>query len=166
MRDYSSMKFKLLAGAVIAGAMIALVGPVSCLAADSTIAERSEIRAALEKWTKDFNARDTSQVCSLFAPDLISNYQGQPQGNFNSLCTQLKKSVSDPATSYHYALDLKEIIVSGDMAVVRLEWTLKMRRQNQSKEMTIVEPGLDVFRREPDGMWRIARFVAYSASGT
>ena len=24
------------------------------------------------------------------------------------------------------------------------------------------EPGLDVFRREPDGLWRIVRFLAFS----
>jgi steroid delta-isomerase len=25
------------------------------------------------------------------------------------------------------------------------------------------EPGLDVFRRQPDGKWRIARYMAYEA---
>jgi hypothetical protein len=25
------------------------------------------------------------------------------------------------------------------------------------------EPGLDVFRRQPDGTWRISRYMAYEA---
>jgi len=153
-----------IAGSAIAGvlfAVVALVAPSTCAEADSTLSAQSEIRSALEKWTIAFNARDSSKVCSVFAPDLISNYQGQPQRNYSSLCDQLKRSVGDPATSYRYALDLQEIIVSGDLAVVRLIWTLTLRREKEPTETTIVEPGLDVFRRQSDGAWKIERFIAY-----
>jgi len=155
---------RVIGGSVIVGvllALVALLAPASCAAADATLTARNEIRAALEKWTKAFNARDSSKVCALFAPDLIANYQGQPQRNYRSLCAQLQRSVGDPATSYHYDLDLQEIIVSGDLAVVRLIWTLTLRREKKSTETTIVEPGLDVFRRQSDGAWKIERFIAY-----
>ena len=72
-----------------------------------------------------------------------------------------RRSLSDGARSYRYALDLKEIIVSGDIAVVRLVWTLTIQSKGGQGEITSVEPGMDIFRRQPDGKWRIARFVSY-----
>ena len=48
----------------------------------------------------------------------------------------------------------------GDAAVVRLTWTLTIRPKDGG-EVTSVEPGLDVFRRERDGRWRIVRYIAY-----
>jgi ketosteroid isomerase-like protein len=61
----------------------------------------------------------------------------------------------------HYAPDIKEILVSGDLAAVRVRH-LKTRRTGGPKVET-TEPGLDLFRREPDGSWRIIRFLAYEA---
>ncbi len=161
---------------VIAGLLtlctLSLFLSASCIAKDSTEAARHEIRAALEKWTRDFNARDSSQVCSLFAPDLITNYQGQPEGNYDSLCTRLKRSLDDPAKTYHYDLHIDEILIAGELAVVRLKWTLRVRQEKYpqekssqaSNDLTIEEPGLDVFRRQPDGTWKIARYMSYPVS--
>jgi steroid delta-isomerase len=38
---------------------------------------------------------------------------------------------------------------------------LTVRQKDTGREITSVEPGLDVFRREGDGRWRIVRYVAY-----
>ncbi|HUY39570.1 MAG TPA: DUF4440 domain-containing protein [Candidatus Binataceae bacterium] len=158
-------RYREIAALLIAGVLLAMLAPTASAAAHSAASSREEIRVALETWTKEFNTRDTGHV-SLFAPDLISNYQGQPETHYSSLCTQLKKSLSDPATSYHYVPNLHEIIVSGEMAAVRLTWMITVRRQNQTKESTVVDTGLDVFRRQSDGSWMIARFIAYPASGS
>ena len=145
-------------------ACLAFLWSVSFVAADPTDADQNAIRGALERWTTDFNSRNSGAVCGLFANDLISNYQGQPQGNYDSLCARLKKSLSDPATSYHYQLNIQEIIVSGDLAVVRLIWTLTVHRKSASSDVRIEEPGLDVFRRQPDGTWKISRYMSYPVS--
>jgi steroid delta-isomerase len=53
----------------------------------------------------------------------------------------------------------REIWVRGDTALVRLVWTLTMRRNDA--ETVSIEPGMDFFVRQPDGSWRIARFMTY-----
>jgi uncharacterized protein (TIGR02246 family) len=131
-------------------------------AEDSTATVENQIRVALEKWKLDFNARDASQVCALFAPDLISDFRGQPQDTYNSLCANMQQALSDPARTYHYDLEIKEILVSGDLAVVRLVWTLNTIPQNGPAQTTR-EPGMDIFRRQPDGSWKISRYMAYEA---
>jgi ketosteroid isomerase-like protein len=151
----------------IAAAMLAtsLLAPYA-LAADDDSAAQNQIRIALEKWKLDFNAGDTSQVCVLFAPDLISNFRGQPEDNYNTLCSNLQAALTDPAKTYHYDLEIKEILVSGDLAVVRLVWSLKVGSKTSGPEETTREPGMDIFRRQPDGTWKISRYMAYESSGT
>jgi uncharacterized protein (TIGR02246 family) len=116
-----------------------------------------DIRARLEQWTEDFNERRAEAVCDLFSKDAISNYRGQPERNYAEICDLLQKSLADPARDYRYELELREIIVEGDLAVVRLVWRLFITPLN----VTSVEPGMDVFRKEPDGKWRIIRYLAF-----
>lgn len=121
------------------------------------------IRDALAKWTSDFNARDASRICDLFAPDLIYDYRGFPERNYADLCGLLRRSLADRTRTFTYSFDIKEIILSGDLAVVRLVWTVKTTLSGASTAVESKEPGLDVFRRQPDGSWKIVRYIAYEA---
>ena len=119
----------------------------------------SAIRAALTKWTADFNARDASKICDLLAPDLRYDFRGLPERDYAALCALLRRALADTSKTFTYALDIKEIIVSGDLAVVRLVWTSKLTADGKTVETR--EPGLDVFRKQPDGSWKIVRYIAY-----
>ena len=121
------------------------------------------IRAALAKWTADFNARDSSRICDLFAADLVYDYRGFPERDYTAVCALLRRSLADDTRRFSYSLDIKEIIVSGDLAVVRLVWTLDVTPVGTSQAVRSTEPGLDIFRRQPDGSWRIARVLAFEA---
>jgi ketosteroid isomerase-like protein len=140
---------------------VALVSPA---ASQGDSPAQAAIRTALTQWMADFNAGNTEKVCGLFAPDLIAQYRGQPERDYTALCELLKRSLSDRTKTYTYALAVKEILVAGDLAVVRLVWTLKVRRIDAAGESTSDEPGMDIFRRQPDGMWKISRYIAYETS--
>ena len=127
-----------------------------------TVAETA-IRDALAKWTADFNSRDATRICDLFAPDLRYDFRGSPERDYNAMCSLLHRALSDQAKKITYSFDIKEIIVSGDMAIVRLVWTSRLSRDGASQAIETKEPGLDVFRRQADGTWRISRYMAYEA---
>lgn len=131
-------------------------------AAADTAADKA-IRDALSKWTDDFNARDPTRICDLFAPDLRYDFRGSPERDYNAICSLLHRALADRSTKITYSFDITEIIVAGDMAIVRLVWTSKVSREGSSQVTETKEPGLDVFRRQPDGQWRIARYMAYEA---
>ncbi len=145
--------------AILSMACWALTG--SPAAAD-TGAEKA-IRDALTKWTADFNARDVSHICDLFAPDLRYDFRGIPERDYNAMCSALRRALADRSKTLTYSFDIKEVIVSGDMAIVRLVWTSKLSNSDSGKVIETKEPGLDVFRRRPDGTWRISRYLAYEA---
>lgn len=118
------------------------------------------VRSALATWNAAFNAADETKICDLFAPDLRYDYAGLPERTFDDMCNQLKRVLSDRSRLMAYALDIKEVIVSGDIAIVRLVWTLTIRPQ-EGNAITSTETGMDMFRRQPDGTWKISRFIAF-----
>jgi steroid delta-isomerase len=119
--------------------------------------DAADIRAALEQWRLDFNARNRDSICGLFADDVIADVQGVPPRDFVKVCDTLQETLADHTRTMSYALDIKETIVVGDVAVVRLDWTLTV----EPGSTTTVERGMDVFRRQPDGAWRIVRFMVH-----
>ncbi len=51
--------------------------------------------------------------------------------------------------------------LSGDLAVVRLVWTLVVRVGGKAEPEMSDEVGMEVFRREAGGVWRIVRNIAF-----
>ncbi len=123
--------------------------------------DAAAIEQRLRQWAEDFNAGRVEAVCDLFAPDLIANYRGQPEKSFDALCSGLRQSLATDQRDYRYALELNEVMVSGDMAVVRLIWHLTVTDKKTGAAETSSDRGIDVFSLQPDGQWRIVRFIAY-----
>jgi len=139
--------------------LLALVPAVSAEPARGSA--ENAIREALSEWRLAFNAGDTGAVCGLFAPELRYDYRGFPERGFGEVCHLLLGSLTDQTRKYTYDLTIREIMVSGDLAAVRLVWTLTVRRPGQVGGTATTEPGLDIFRRQPDGSWKIVRYIAY-----
>jgi ketosteroid isomerase-like protein len=125
----------------------------------ATDAPFANIRAALEQWCADFNARRATHICDLFAPSLRYDFQGLPEQNYALLCDRLHRVLADHTKSFQYGLHIKEVIMSGSLAVVRLTWISTVTSDGHST--TGEEPGLDVFQRQRDGSWKIIRYMAY-----
>jgi len=118
--------------------------------------DRADIDATLRQWPQDFNARNLDAVCGLFADDVVLAYPGAPDRNRDAFCDQMRVQFRDPSKTFSYdEPDIKEIIVEGDLATVRLFWTLTVKDTSGKVLETIHEDGVDVFRRQPDGSWKI-----------
>jgi ketosteroid isomerase-like protein len=131
------------------------------LAAPAVASSDTDIRTALTQWRDDFNAGRADKVCDIFAPSLRADVRGAPERDFEAQCALLHHVLGDPSRSFSYALDLKEIVAEGDMAVVRLVWTLTTQVKATGAVTTTEEQGLDVFGRGSDGRWRIIRFISF-----
>src|ERR1700710_1210407 len=143
-------------------AVLASLGTATSARADAE-SDKAAITQRLQRWTAAFNARDAAGVCDVFAPDLISTVPEALDGSRDAICTRLAALLAKPDLQLHYdSPDLREIIVSGDIAVVRLFWTLTAQKGGESSVST--EAGMDIFKRQPDGKWSIARFISFSAT--
>jgi ketosteroid isomerase-like protein len=137
------------------------LSPASRSIAQSPDIGQTAIRAALAKWTDDFNKGNIEGACSLFSTDLRYDFRGFPERNYTDMCNGLRRALTDGMKRYAYSLAVKEVLVSGDLAIVRLTWTLTVTKPDARPEVS-QEPGLDVFKRQADGTWRIIRFIAYA----
>jgi steroid delta-isomerase len=136
------------------------------LAAPAAAADEADpeaaIRHALTSWMDAFNARDAKAVCAIFAPGLRYDVQGLPEQSYADMCERLHRALAGQEVGFRYRLEIKEVIVEGDLAVVRLVWQLIVSRPGVPDVVT-PETGLDVFRRQDDGSWKIIRFMSYGA---
>jgi steroid delta-isomerase len=138
--------------------MVIMLLAVPASAAGDDVA--AEIRAALAQWTEDFNAGRADKVCDLFAADVRADVRGAEERDHAAICDLLVKSLNETSRRYHYVMDIKEVLVFGDVAVVRLVWTLTITLAN-GLTVQSVEPGMDIFQKQSDGSWKIVRYMAY-----
>jgi ketosteroid isomerase-like protein len=138
--------------------------PASRSIAQAPDTGQTAIRAALAKWTDDFNAANVEGACGIFSTDLRYDYRGFPERNYADICDGLRRALTDRTKRYVYSLAVRDVLVSGDLAMVRLTWTLTITKPDARPEITR-EPGIDVFQRQADGTWKIIRFLAYDEPG-
>lgn len=123
--------------------------------------DEAAIRQRLGDWAAAFNARDAAGACDLFAPDLRYSLPDVAEGTRETMCGNLARVLARADVALAYGPPaVQEVILAGDVAVVRLAWTLTTEAGGLRE--TAVEQGLDVFRRQPDGRWSIARFIAFT----
>jgi len=141
------------------GIGLCILAATFAMAKPAAADDKADIRARLVQWTADFNAGRKDAACDLFSKQLVSDFRGQGEANYTTRCALLAKAIDDPDRKFRYQLHIKEIIISGELAVVRLDWTLDISPPGQKT----FEPGMDIFRKEKDGAWRIIRYMAYEA---
>lgn len=118
--------------------------------------DRVDIEAALRQWPNDFNAGNLDGVCGLFADDVVLIYPDSPDRNHREFCDQMRGVFQRDSPSMEYAApDIRDVLVDGDTAIVRLVWTATVRNAEGKQLETIRENGVDVFRRQSDGSWKI-----------
>jgi uncharacterized protein (TIGR02246 family) len=136
----------------VRGALVALALVTACGAAHDPA---RAVRATLEQWPRDWNARDVGAVCGLFAPDVILTFPGGPDRDHAAMCGGFAATFARTDRTYRYdAPAIEEIVVDGDMAAVRLTWTLRITGDGVP-EVVERERGLDVLQRQADGSWKI-----------
>lgn len=142
-------------------AALAITVGVTAPAFADPAADRAAIIQRFERWTDAFNAKDVAGSCDLFAPDLIYSFPGMLRGTRETICKNFEKLFARTDLQARYAKpDIHEIIVSGDVAIVRLTWTLTTEAGGTKD--TTTEEGMDFFQRQPDGRWSIARYIAFA----
>lgn len=125
-------------------------------------APEAAIEQRLRDWTEAFNSGRADGVCDLFSHALVAYYRGQPEKRYGPLCDALREAVAkDGPRTFRYVPEIEEILVSGDLATVSLLWHLTVRDRATGTETRSTDRGLDVFRREADGAWRIVRYIGY-----
>lgn len=114
-------------------------------------------------WTAAFNRKDLQKSCQLFSKSIVADYQGVPQKNYVTICDGFKKIFSIDRQRYQYHFKLHDVYRSGNLAVVRITWYLRILEDNKLKSQ-IQDEGMDVFQKNAVGRWEIVNYIGYLVS--
>ena len=112
--------------------------------------DEAQIRARLAQWTAQFNSGDFLAAATIWAPDLIGVIPGGPDDSFEREQAGARKATPGPTK---FALTVDEVLVDGDLALVRDTW----RQSGAGKPVRF--RSFEVWRRQADGQWKIARWI-------
>ena len=120
------------------------------------IRAEADIRQALAGWVEAANRGDWKAALKVWAPDLIGWYPGSPDDTYAREAENAARA-GEPRTKYD--LEIKEVLVAGSLAVVRDVWKFTTRRTPGEPTIETVK-SFEVWRRQPDGAWRISRWIS------
>jgi len=129
----------------------------SMLGAEGTdVSAEKEIRESLARWVEAANRGNWKEAVKIWAPDLVGWYPGTPDDTY-ARETESASKAGPPRT--HFELEIKEVIVSGTLAVVRDIWKFSLVGDSDKAKVETVK-SFEVWRRQPDGAWRICRWIS------
>jgi uncharacterized protein (TIGR02246 family) len=116
------------------------------------------VRKAIAAMGEAFNAKNPAALMALHAPDVILTDPGLPDQTFETLAKSYGElNKMKPGVTVTTSPTIEEILLSGDLAVVRIIWTTLTVQENPQRKSTRFMKGLQVWRRESDGSWKFAR---------
>ncbi|MDH3497262.1 MAG: SgcJ/EcaC family oxidoreductase [Gemmatimonadota bacterium] len=137
-----------------------LAGVVACGAADEARqADEDAIRALIRATQAANNAGDAEAWVALFEDDAVympsmardvttsAGLREVAEAGFSTWNTEIRVT---PA----------EVVVSGDWAFARMRVTGVARRKDGSDSVAVDQKEIVIYRRQPDGGWRISRLIA------
>ena len=122
----------------------------------------AEIRAKILRGAEGFERGDPAMILAHYARDVVLSYPGEPDMRYDTLAAGYAQLRARPATvTARTTPTFDEILVSGDMAVVRVRWTTTIADAAAGRSSTRRMKDLQVWRRERDGAWMFVRGMHY-----
>ncbi|HYR08463.1 MAG TPA: nuclear transport factor 2 family protein [Longimicrobium sp.] len=120
-------------------------------------ADVEALRALVIRSGEAFNARDPDAIIALYSREVVLTYPGIPDQDYETLDAGYREMTDLPAgVTVTTAPTIEEIIVSGDMGVVRVTWNTTTVRAEPAQASTRQLRDLQVWLREADG-WKFFR---------
>ena len=134
------------------------VAGARCPAQSTTGAQRRQIRHVLETWREAYNRGDWPRTMDLVAPDQIGWTAQGTTIDYDSQANRARQRAAAKARpTGRYTLSVKEIVVCGDMALVRDVWTFAPVSGDPTAGTAV--RSFELFRRQPNGSWKISRWM-------
>jgi steroid delta-isomerase len=114
------------------------------------------IRAKILKGADAAMRGDAAGIMSHYAKDILLSYPGIPDQDYDTLFRGYSEK-RPPGFTLKTAPTFDEVLISGDLAVLRLNWTTTIRTTDPAREVTRQARDMQVWRRERDGTWVFVR---------
>ena len=116
------------------------------------------LRKAVIRTGTAFNEKLTDTILAFYAKDIIVSFPGVPDTKYEDFVKAFDGLKTADVNLQRFTRDsIEEIILSGDLAVVRVNWITTTIDKAQANEVTRVARDLQVWRKEKNGKWKFIR---------
>ena len=132
--------------------------PPACAPDDSAAA--AAVRARLTEWVRQANAGDRGGMREVWAPGLVGWFpHASLFGDSAAFAAAGLRPTSAPPARTTFELVIDDVVASGSVVAVHDLWT-ETRLLPLGKQVRREIRGSELWRCQPDGRWRIARYVS------
>jgi len=142
---------KLLASALV---LAMLTGSTSSSAQDSA-KDIETLRGLIVEQARAINAHDPDGVLKHYSREIIVSYPGVPDTNYAAF-EKNYRAMMNPGITTQTVPNIDEVLVSGDLATVRMMWSTTITDKATGKTTSRQAKDLQVWRRE-NGAWKFYR---------
>ena len=132
----------------------------------SAVVQREDefaIRQALSDWVTAYNRRDYAAARDIWAPGVQGWFPQDPHFS-NAAAAEtagVARSEAPEKTEYStYDLTIEEVLVSGDLAVVRDTWRETRHFDGDRARATRLIRSFEVWQRRSGNEWKISRWIS------
>jgi uncharacterized protein (TIGR02246 family) len=119
----------------------------------------ADVRAEFARWTEAYRQHDLVGTMKIFDPEVRFAFQGGPDAGYAELERSYTAEFKTNATA-EWVGSIDEVQASGDLAAEFSTW--KFVDHRAGKETVLAHNrGVDLFRRNSKGEWRIIRSLNY-----
>ena len=120
------------------------------------------VRARLAEWVRQTNAGDQAGAREVWAPGMVGWFPGASVFSDSAayLAAGTTRSSGLPPARPTFAIVVDDIVASGSVVVVHDVWTEKRELGTPPRAVQRVIRGSELWRCQPDGRWRITRYVS------
>ncbi len=119
----------------------------------------AQIRKAIADWIDANNRGDHAEANKIWAPGVKGWFPENAEFK-NAAAFRDKDAAVVKKASSTFSVTIEEVMVCGDLAVVRDKWreTLHLTEGSQTAQRTIWS--FEVWKPQADGQWKIARWIS------
>ncbi len=127
--------------------------------------DREEIRRKIDGFIHAYNAGDVDRLMTLFAADLIDMSDGEPTLRGSTAHRETEARLRDTFAKFtgQLTVDMEELEISGDRAFDYGTLRVELHPKADGEPVVVERRFLEIWRRGPDGEWRVARAMDNSA---
>jgi ketosteroid isomerase-like protein len=135
---------------------VAQTGP--CILAEEDV---SWIRAMEEEHEAQIIEQDFDAMAAHWAEDILYLPPNQPEIVGKGPLREWQR-VFEGVTWEHYELTLDEIVGCGDLAYVRMSFSMTFTSPGQTESVSDSGRGFHILRKQPDGTWLVTHGISNS----
>lgn len=121
--------------------------------------DQQTIREVIDGFIRAYNAGDVGRLMKAYTDDIVDMSEGEPTVQGAQVRKDTEARLRDTFAKFTASLTVRvdEIEIMGDRAFDRGVLRVELQPKGAGEVVIVERRFLEIWRREPDGEWRVAR---------